>query len=230
MDQNHSPERAGTLTRRGLVGGAIAAAAGAALTTRAEAQAPAPPPGLPNLYPNWTGNEFNAILKHENAHLPAVINAIKALGGTPRPKPNFKNLAQPNVLAFGTVSHVFERVGTGANFGSGPAIFSKQVLAFAASIGFIEAQHAGWLNSLFNLSQTTDVFGNDQDFQGPLTPAQVVDLTSPFIVDLNGGPPPTYSMTPSRNNDIAVLNFVLLIEFLENDFYNINVPRFFPVG
>ncbi len=209
-----------------LLAGAGAAAAG--LTAAPAAAQDAGGNAVPNLYPGWAGNEFRAILDHENAHLPAVITLIQQLGGTPRPKPNFKNLLQPNASAFANVSHVFERVGTAANFGAGPAIFSRQVLAFAASIGFIEAQHAGWLNSLFNLSHTTDVFGNDQDFQTPLTPAQVVNLASPFIVDLNGGPPPTYSNTPSRANDIQILNFTLLIEYLENDFYNLNVPRYFP--
>ena len=29
-------------------------------------------------------------------------------------------------------------------------------------------------------------------------------------------------------NDIAILNFALALELLELDFYNINVPKFFP--
>lgn len=214
--------------RRAFVRGGIAAAAavtGAALLpTSARAADTAT---LPNLYPDWNANLFQAILDHENAHLPAVIARIQALGGTPRPKPNFKNLRQPNVVAFGTVSHVFERVGTAANFAAGPAIFNRSTLAFAASIGFVEAQHAGWLNALFNLSHTTDVFGNDQDFQTGLTPAQVGDLVTPFIQDFNGAPAPNYSMTPSRANDLAILDFTLVIEYLENDFYNINVPLYF---
>ena len=55
-----------------------------------------------------------------------------------------------------------------------------------------------------------------------------MQLISPFIQDLNGGPPAAFSLTPSAANDIAILNFVLVIEHLENEFYNLNVPRFFP--
>lgn len=220
------------LDRRSFVrGGALAAAtaAGAALTTGRAVAQPAPGAnGLPNLYPNWNAKEFQLILKHENAHLPAVIQRIQALGGTPRPKPTFKNLLQPNVVAFASLSQVFENVGTGAGFAAGPAIFSKQVLAFAVSINTIEARHAGYLNSLFDDSQTASVFGQDQDFETPLTPDDVMQLAAPYIASLNGGPAPTYSPTPSRNNDIAVLNFALLIEYLENEFYNLNVPKFFP--
>jgi hypothetical protein len=45
----------------------------------------------------------------------------------------------------------------------------------------------------------------------------------PFIASLNGGPDPT---KPLRN-DTDILNFALLLEYLEASFYNANVPKFY---
>lgn len=222
MDRNPTPDR------RGFVLGGLAAAGLAAATAGRAAAQPRAGGTLPNLYPTWNARLFRLIQKHEAAHVPAIVGLIQQLGGTPRPKPNFKGLEQPNVVAFGTVSQALENTGVGAYNGATPVVFSRQVLAAAASIALIEARHAGYLNVLFNVSATQNLFGQEQDFERALTIREVVDAAGPFIQDLNGGPPLTFAATPSRANDIAILNFALALEYLESEFYNVNVPKFYP--
>ncbi len=186
--------------------------------------------GAPNDAAAQTGRtaadatNFRDLQRHENAHVLAVR---AALGGNARPKPIFRNLLQPTFQRFLQVSQALENTGVGAYTGAAPVILSRQVLAASASIALIEGRHAGWLNTRVGARITQNVFGEEQSFERALTPAEVGNLAGPFIAGLNGGPPITYSQTPSAANDIAILNFALALEYLEADFYNINVPRYF---
>ena len=163
------------------------------------------------------------VQRHENAHVRFLVGA---LGAAARPKPTFRNLAQRNFNAFMDVSRALENTGVGAYLGAAPAIFEPAYLAAAGSIALVEARHAGFFNAAESRPMTENAFGQELDFERAFTVQEVVANAGPFIANLNGGPPLTFDSTPSPANDIAILNFALALEYLEADFYNVNVPRY----
>ena len=226
-----------TFFQRSAIGAVIATAAPAALlaacggqttttgsgnTTTATATTAASPSvttatfAYPTL--DKTGAAFMEIMNDENAHVSFLHSALVKAGATPRPKPTFKSLKQSDVSSFANLSQVFENVGVGAYLMAAPAIKSSAYLAAAGSILTIEARHAGFIDVLLN----KPISANGA-FDKPLTQAAIVNDVSPFIVSLNGGPNPAAPLT----NDADILNFALLLEYLEAEFYNLNVPAFF---
>jgi hypothetical protein len=166
------------------------------------------------------------VRRHENDHVAFLLNG---LGGAARPKPTFQNLQQPNLNAFLTVALALENTGVGAYLGAAPAILDPAYLSAAASIALVEARHAGFFNSFRSKPMTLNAFGMELSFDAAFTPSQVGGAAGGFIASLNGGPPLDYSTTRSASNDVAILNYALALEYLEADFYNINVPLFYGV-
>lgn len=214
--------------------GAVALVGGSALLIGNRSALAVPPPNAKNdneakeaaARPKNIHYRFGSIRQHENDH---VAFLVQALGSAARPKPVFQGLEQPHYRDFVQVSQALENTGSGAYLGAAPFINAMEYLAAAGSIALIEARHAGFLNYLNSDYITAEALDDDKNnsFEGPLTPDQVGTLAGPFISSLNGGPPLGYSTTPSDANDIDILNFALALEYLESDFYNVNVPKFF---
>ena len=170
--------------------------------------------------------EFESIRRHENDHVDFLVDA---LGAAARPKPTFQGLEQATFQDFVKLAQVLENTGVGAYLGAAPFLNSSTFLAAAGSIMTVEARHAGYLNSYLMDPLTGNAADADADpsFESPLTAAQVVAGAGGFIANLNGGPAVTYAESPSAENDVAILNFALALEYLEAEFYNLNVPKFY---
>ncbi|MFL5624607.1 MAG: ferritin-like domain-containing protein [Ktedonobacteraceae bacterium] len=173
---------------------------------------------LSTVTPAHIKNAFIEIMNDEAAHVTFFQTALKQAGATPRPKPTFKGLAQANQSDFATMSRIFENTGVAAFLMAMPAISNKDYTAAAASILTIEARHAGFVDVLLGKP-----LSENGAFDKPASHAEIIKAVSPFIESLNGGPDPADEL----NNDMVILNFALLLEYLEAEFYSINVPNLF---
>ena len=161
---------------------------------------------------------FKEIMEDEAQHVSFFQTALKRAGVTPRPKPTFKGLAQAELDDFIAMSGTLENTGVGAFLMAMPAISDAKATAAAASIVTIEARHAGFVNALLGKP-----LAENGAFDKPISQNTIVDAVSPFIESLNGGPDPADEL----NSDPVILNFALLLEHLEAEYYSVNVPRLF---
>lgn len=179
---------------------------------------------LPELYPGWNARNFFEIRNDEQNHVNTISGTLMKLVGQVPPAPTFNDarLQQGSQQSFAQLSQFFENVGVGAYLGALPYIESMELKTVAGAIALIEAYHSGYLDTLLNMP----IAPNGEAFANPATQAGVVDAVSPFITNLNG-PLPIISTSPSRSNDVAILQFALILERLEQHFYDINVPKLF---
>lgn len=171
--------------------------------------------------------DFQSIRAHENAHVEFLV---AALGAAARPKPTFRNLLAPDLATFVAMAQAFENLGVAAYNYATPGIQNRTYLAAAASIALVEARHAGVINDIREVRITASPFngGGDPAFDRGASPNTVAGQAAFYVASLNGGPALTYNRDRlSPQTDVDILNFALALEYLEADFYNLNVPRFF---
>ena len=175
---------------------------------------------LPSLFPGWNDRNFQEIRNDENTH---VAELLYVLGSSARPKPTFQFLEASTPGQFVALALAFENTGVGAYLQAGYFINNRTYGFVANQIALVEAYHSGYLNTLAN----SPIVPNANHYANGLSVVQIVTAVTPFIVSLNGGPTPGYQDVQSDANDVNILNFALLLEFLEQEFYNTNVPKFF---
>jgi hypothetical protein len=90
------------------------------------------------------------IREHELAHVQAVTDTIKGLGGKPvtKPKLTFPAKTFKDKDTFLATASVFEELGVKAYHGQVPLIESPDLLGAAASIAGVESRHAAILADL----------------------------------------------------------------------------------
>lgn len=127
----------------------------------------------------FKGAELATIRKfgaEEAAHVTALTDTVKQLGGTPAPMPKTKfplKSAKSVLELAGTV----ENLGAAAYLGQAANIESPDVLAAALSIHSVEGRHAAALNTLLGEPITPD-----GAFAVPADAKTVLESVEPFIV------------------------------------------------
>lgn len=231
----------GDKSRRSFLGkwlatSVLAVPAATGLAKSARAAQPRRMPTLPSLFPGWNARNFAELRDDEIAHV-RIINALlrdEANDIVPagnRPLPNFRNLVQPNAVAFAETAAAIENTGVGVYLGILQAVRPTnqggEYFETAGEIATIEGRHTGYLNTLLNQS----VVPGRVPIDSTIDQETALERIAPFIHDLNGGPDiKPFSPTPTtgEDNDFLILDFLLVLEMLEMQFYRINVARFFP--
>lgn len=164
---------------------------------------------------------------------PFLKDRVFPHGVRPMPALNLANLVQPNFGAFVAQAAAFENRGSGTY---GGALFAIQQTPeyFQQAVGIttVEARHASWLNTLLGemLVPAGGKFG-DHD-EAPITQDSTLAAIAPFISQL-AGPTPSFSATlpddpeAADENNFRVLDYLLVLEYIESTFYDLNVKKFF---
>ncbi len=184
---------------------------------------------LPDLFPNQNLNTFLEILQDEEDH----IVQLTRLADNPRPMPTFQNLLASTPQEFVMMAAMIENGGVGSYLQGLNAISEgghHDYFLTAAGITAVEAQHTGFLNTLLDSAIAPSAKANliQPGVATPIPPEQIQQAVGPFIVSLNGGPPFTYNVNQVDDaNDQMIINFVLVLEYLEVEFYRMNIGKFF---
>jgi hypothetical protein len=189
-----------------------------------------PNPLPPRVSPALIRTLIMEIKNDEAAHVPILQEKLNDPGNelTPpiRPMPvlNTARLIQPNLKAFLETAAAFENTGSGTY---GGALFAIQQTDeyFRTAVGLctVESRHAAFLNALLGEALVPDF----APVEAPIDQGVTLSRVAPFVADPVVRLPAFDPINASDPNNFAVLDFLLYLEYIEAEFYRVNVPRFF---
>jgi hypothetical protein len=172
---------------------------------------------------------INEIMNDEDQHVPIIQNLLNdpdnPLPIPIRQPPNFnmKRLRQPNLQAFLETAAGFENTGSGLYHGALLNITQTQeYFPTAAGLAAVESRHASWLNSMLKESLVPDFV----PVEAPIPQGIVLARVAEFVTDPRSTFPSFDTTVSTDANNFFVLDFVLFLEYIESQFYDINVPLF----
>ena len=234
VDTNNTPGGAPepTRSRRSFLAGALGASAlavpalGLVSAPRAGA---APPTKNAKKLTGLTAELLQEIMNDEAAHVRVIQNLLddpdNPLPVPIRKAPNLDTaeLKQPTLDDFLEAAIAFENTGSGLYHGALLNITQTQeYFPTAAGLASVESRHAAWLNSLLGNSLVPDF----APVEAPIDQSTTLSRVAPFVTDPRSTFPSFDTTVVSDDNNFAVLDFVLFLEYIEAAFYAINVPRF----
>jgi len=215
---------------------------------------PTPVGRLPDLYPGWLRNNFRELMNDEAQHVQLirdklnmdpdnpflndprytfVENGVKFVGV--RPVPHFANLLQPTLAAFASTAAAIENTGVGVYLdiieALTPDALGGEYFETATEVATIEARHTGFLNTVLNMAVVPGGVSIDSTVDQQTALGRIAGFI-PGGAD-NALHPPVMSYSrfnpgaPSKANDFFVLDYLLLLEYLEAMFYRLNFTAFF---
>lgn len=118
-----------------------------------------------------------AIGDHETEHVDALIAVVDQLGGEPVEEAEY-DFGYTTLEEFLATAAVLEGVGVAAYGGAAQFLIEEdELLTAALTIHGVEARHASYLNLM-----TGSASPFPAAFEAPLTPDEVLELATPFIV------------------------------------------------
>ena len=164
---------------------------------------------------------------HEAAHVEQLTETVETLNGDPVGEGEY-DFGYETPSEFLGVAQALENTGVAAYAGAAPQIVNNDILGAAAGIHSVEARHASFLN----------LVNGDSPFPAGVDEAssisEVLEIAGGFVT--SEVDPSVYEVgddrpTPDRKgddgtSDVAVLNYALTLEHLENAFYRGGRERF----